>query len=59
MELARRDIKKSNLIPQWLNFKWYPRDDHCHASWATIAAIDGYDNCSHVMFGPICEYGLG
>lgn len=58
LHLAVRDIKDQDLIPQWLDIRWYPRNDFCHASLATIAAIEGYEHCSQVIFGPVCEYGL-
>lgn len=35
-------------------------DDKCQQEYATISAVYAYsDFCSHVMFGPICDYCLG
>ncbi|RVE44225.1 hypothetical protein evm_011124 [Chilo suppressalis] len=31
----------------------------CDAAYAVISAIDAYNDCAHVFFGPACDYALG
>lgn len=60
LELAEREIRKRHLIPDNLSIKWFPYDDKCDPSYATISAMDGYGiDCGHVLFGPTCDYALG
>lgn len=60
LELAEREVRKRQLIPNNLSFKWFSYDDKCDASYATISAMDGYGiDCGHVLFGPTCDYALG
>lgn len=60
LDLARDEIRRLQLIPDYYDLKWIPQDDHCDASYALISAIDSYaDDCVHVFFGPVCEYALG
>lgn len=60
LELAEREVRKRQLIPDNLSIKWFPYDDKCDPSYATISAMDGYGkDCGHVLFGPTCDYALG
>lgn len=60
LELAEAEVRKRQLIPDSLKFKWISYDDKCDASYATISAMDGYGmDCGHVLFGPICDFALG
>ncbi|KAL0818843.1 hypothetical protein ABMA28_008163 [Loxostege sticticalis] len=31
----------------------------CDAAYAVISAIDAYNDCAHVFFGPSCDFALG
>lgn len=60
LELAEKEVRRRQLLPQNLSIKWTQYDDKCDASYATISAMDGYGiDCSHVLFGPACEFALG
>lgn len=60
LELAEREVRRRQLLPPNLSIKWIQHDDKCDASYATISAMDGYGiDCSHVLFGPACEFALG
>lgn len=60
LELAELEARKRQLIPPNVSIKWIQYDDKCDPSYATISAMDGYGmDCSHVLFGPTCEYALG
>lgn len=60
LELAELEVRRRQLLPQNVSIKWTQYDDKCDASYATISAMDGYGiDCSHVLFGPACEFALG
>lgn len=60
LELAEREARARELLPDNLVIKWIPYDDKCDASYATISAMDGYGmDCGHVLMGPTCDYALG
>lgn len=60
LELAEKEVRTRQLLPDNISIKWIPYDDKCDASYATISAMDGYGmDCGHVLFGPTCDYALG
>ncbi|CAG5087893.1 Similar to NPR1: Atrial natriuretic peptide receptor 1 (Homo sapiens) [Cotesia congregata] len=54
--LAASRLKALKILPNWLELKLLPKDDHCDATYAQIAAIDSYAECVHLFFGPACDY---
>lgn len=57
---AVKEAKRRELLSPNITFKYSPYDDKCQQEYATINALYAYsDQCSHVMFGPICDYPLG
>ncbi|KAF7995591.1 hypothetical protein HCN44_006698 [Aphidius gifuensis] len=56
LELALTKVRAQKLLPNWLEIKFLPKDDHCDATYAQIAAIDSYADCVHLFLGPACEY---
>ncbi|XP_055849222.1 atrial natriuretic peptide receptor 1 isoform X2 [Episyrphus balteatus] len=59
LRVAEEKIRQAQLIPSTIRFEWIPQDDKCDASYALINAMDGIlKNCSHVIFGPSCDYPL-
>ena len=59
IKLAEEKIRRDQIIPSYINISWIPYDDKCDAAYATISAIDAYaKNCSHIIFGPSCEYAV-
>lgn len=60
LHLAELRVRELQLLPASVRIEWLQYDDRCDASYATIAAMDGYGiGCAHVLFGPTCEYALG
>lgn len=59
-EVAEDFVYKSHLLPPFIRLKWLPQDTKCDSSLSIVNAMDGISkNCSHVMFGPLCDYPLG
>ncbi|CAH2095490.1 unnamed protein product [Euphydryas editha] len=59
IELALQDEAVRELFPSWLSFEWMTYDvTDCDAAYAVISAIDAYNDCAHVFFGPSCDYAL-
>ncbi|XP_044585548.1 atrial natriuretic peptide receptor 1-like isoform X3 [Cotesia glomerata] len=56
LDLAVSRLKALKILPNWLELKLLPKDDHCDATYAQIAAIDSYAECVHLFFGPACDY---
>lgn len=60
LQVAEHHIHASGLLPSYIQFDWMPQDDKCDAAFAAVKAMDGIvKNCSHVFFGPVCDYSLG
>ncbi|CAK1594038.1 unnamed protein product [Parnassius mnemosyne] len=58
-ELAMQDDVVRNAFPPWVEFEWKRYDvSDCDAAYAVISAIDAYNDCSHVFFGPSCDFAL-
>ncbi|XP_055387621.1 uncharacterized protein LOC129616159 [Condylostylus longicornis] len=59
LKIAEERVKSLKLLPPQIKFSWILRDDKCDAGYALIGAMDGIaKNCSHVIFGPACDYPL-
>lgn len=59
-QLAEDFIYNTRLMPSFIKIKWLPHDSKCDSSLSLVNAMDGITkNCSHVMFGPLCDYPLG
>ena len=59
IKLAEEKIRRDEILPSNIKITWIPYDDKCDAAYATISAIDAYaKNCSHIIFGPSCEYAV-
>ncbi|CAH2237859.1 jg14827 [Pararge aegeria aegeria] len=59
-ELALQDNAVQEVFPSWLQFEWMSYDvQDCDAAYAVISAIDAYNDCAHVFFGPSCDFALG
>ncbi|KAL5290146.1 NPR2 family protein [Megaselia abdita] len=59
LQIAEDFIYNSRLMPSFIKIKWLPHDSKCDSSIALVNAMDGISkNCSHVMFGPLCDYPL-
>ncbi|KNC29820.1 hypothetical protein FF38_01508 [Lucilia cuprina] len=59
LQVAEQRIHASGLLPSYIQFDWMPQDDKCDAAFAAVKAMDGIvKNCSHVFFGPVCDYSL-
>ncbi|XP_013166110.1 PREDICTED: uncharacterized protein LOC106116712 [Papilio xuthus] len=58
-ELAMQHEVVRNAFPPWVQFEWRRYDvSDCDAAYAVITAIDAYNDCSHVFFGPSCDFAL-
>ncbi|XP_014371532.2 atrial natriuretic peptide receptor 1 isoform X2 [Papilio machaon] len=58
-ELAMQHDVVRNAFPPWVQFEWRRYDvSDCDAAYAVITAIDAYNDCSHVFFGPSCDFAL-
>ncbi|CAH2054245.1 unnamed protein product, partial [Iphiclides podalirius] len=58
-ELAMQDDVVRDAFPSWVDFEWRRYDvSDCDAAYAVITAIDAYNDCSHVFFGPSCDFAL-
>ncbi|XP_039759867.1 atrial natriuretic peptide receptor 1 isoform X2 [Pararge aegeria] len=58
-ELALQDNAVQEVFPSWLQFEWMSYDvQDCDAAYAVISAIDAYNDCAHVFFGPSCDFAL-
>ncbi|TMW48808.1 hypothetical protein DOY81_006098, partial [Sarcophaga bullata] len=59
LQVAEQRIHARGLLPPFIHFDWMPQDDKCDAAFAAVKAMDGIvKNCSHVFFGPVCDYSL-
>ncbi|XP_069361900.1 atrial natriuretic peptide receptor 1-like isoform X2 [Maniola hyperantus] len=59
IELALLDSVIQDVFPPWLQFEWMSYDvQDCDAAYAVISAIDAYNDCAHVFFGPSCDFAL-
>nr|XP_026500135.1 atrial natriuretic peptide receptor 3 [Vanessa tameamea] len=59
LELALQHDSVRDAFPSWLSFEWMTYDvTDCDAAYAVITAIDAYNDCAHVFFGPSCDYAL-
>ncbi|XP_017784282.1 PREDICTED: atrial natriuretic peptide receptor 2-like [Nicrophorus vespilloides] len=57
LQLAEKFTKNSGILPQDLTVNFSIYNDQCKQGYATVAAVDAYtDHCSHVIFGPVCDY---
>ncbi|KAI5645831.1 hypothetical protein NE865_02101 [Phthorimaea operculella] len=60
LELALQSQFVKDVFPDWLNFSIQAYDvTNCDAAYAVISAIDAYNDCAHVFFGPACDFALG
>lgn len=61
LDLARQAIKKYAILPDNIEISFYPHDDGCDSSLATIAVMESFykENCVHAILGPSCEYPTG
>uniref|UniRef100_A0A2H1VVB9 SFRICE_040157 n=1 Tax=Spodoptera frugiperda TaxID=7108 RepID=A0A2H1VVB9_SPOFR len=60
LDLAMNDSVIKNAFPPWLSVEWMKYDvTDCDAAYAVISAIDAYNDCAHVFFGPSCDFALG
>lgn len=60
MELVLQSQKFKDTFPPWVNFEWRSYDVvDCDSAYAVIRAIDAYNECSTVFFGPVCDFALG
>ncbi|KAJ8711872.1 hypothetical protein PYW08_008826 [Mythimna loreyi] len=59
LDLAMQDPVIQNAFPPWLTVEWMKYDvTDCDAAYAVISAIDAYNDCAHVFFGPSCDFAL-
>ncbi|CAF4879892.1 unnamed protein product [Pieris macdunnoughi] len=59
LDLAVQSQAIRNAFPPWLSFEWTTYDvTDCDAAYAVISAIDAYNDCAHVFFGPACDFAL-
>ncbi|CAH4027575.1 unnamed protein product [Pieris brassicae] len=59
LDLAIQSQAIRNAFPPWLSFEWTTYDvTDCDAAYAVISAIDAYNDCAHVFFGPACDFAL-
>ncbi|CAG9568152.1 unnamed protein product [Danaus chrysippus] len=59
LQLALQHEAVRDAFPSWLDFEWLTYDvTDCDAAYAVISAIDAYNDCTHVFFGPSCDYAL-
>ncbi|XP_063896988.1 atrial natriuretic peptide receptor 1 isoform X2 [Helicoverpa armigera] len=59
LDLAMQDPVIKNAFPPWLSVEWLKYDvTDCDAAYAVISAIDAYNDCAHVFFGPSCDFAL-
>nr|XP_013189958.1 unnamed protein product [Amyelois transitella] len=59
MELAMQDVAIQEALPPDVKFEWLTYDvTDCDAAYAVISAIDAYNDCAHVFFGPSCDFAL-
>lgn len=60
INVAENVVYSSKLLPSFLKINWSLQDSKCDSSIALVNAMDGISkNCSHVIFGPLCDYPLG
>lgn len=60
LELAMQDKAVQEAFPSWIEFEWLTYDvTDCDAAYAVISAIDAFNDCTHVFFGPACDFALG
>ncbi|CAK1545473.1 unnamed protein product [Leptosia nina] len=58
-DLAIQSQAVQAAFPPWLKFEWMTYDvTDCDAAYAVISAIDAYNDCAHVFFGPACDFAL-
>ncbi|XP_045504213.1 atrial natriuretic peptide receptor 1 isoform X2 [Colias croceus] len=59
LQLAEQSDAVKELLPPWLSFEWMTYDvTDCDAAYAVISAIDAYNDCATVFFGPACDFAL-
>ncbi|CAB3227788.1 unnamed protein product [Arctia plantaginis] len=59
LDLAMEDPVIKNTFPPWLSVEWLKHDvADCDAAYAVISAIDAFNDCAHVFFGPACDFAL-
>ncbi|KAG6445508.1 hypothetical protein O3G_MSEX003951 [Manduca sexta] len=59
LELAMQDTAVREAFPAGVDFEWLTYDvTDCDAAYAVISAIDAYNDCAHVFFGPACDFAL-
>ncbi|KAJ2954871.1 hypothetical protein O0L34_g3191 [Tuta absoluta] len=59
LELALQSQLVKDVFPDWLNFTIQAYDvTNCDAAYGVISAIDAYNDCAHVFFGPACDFAL-
>ncbi|PZC83038.1 hypothetical protein B5X24_HaOG208905 [Helicoverpa armigera] len=59
LDLAMQDQVIQDAFPPWLSVEWLKYDvTDCDAAYAVISAIDAYNDCAHVFFGPSCDFAL-
>lgn len=60
LDLAMQDPVIKDAFPPWLTVEWMKYDvTDCDAAYAVISAIDAYNDCANVFFGPSCDFALG
>ncbi|XP_038207511.1 uncharacterized protein LOC119829181 [Zerene cesonia] len=59
LHLAVQSDTVKEMLPPWLSFEWMTYDvTDCDAAYAVISAIDAYNDCATVFFGPACDFAL-
>lgn len=60
LDLAMLDQRVKDVFPPWIEFEWLTYDvTDCDAAYAVISAIDAFNDCANVFFGPACDFALG
>jgi atrial natriuretic peptide receptor A len=59
LETARSFVMTKNWLPRNVNLTFVLMDDRCSNVYSIFRAFNAYSTCSHVFFGPACEYALG
>ncbi|XP_063382132.1 atrial natriuretic peptide receptor 1-like isoform X3 [Cydia fagiglandana] len=59
IELALQQEVVKQAFPDWVQFEYMSYDvEDCDSAYAVIEAIDAYNDCAHVFFGPSCDFAL-
>ncbi|XP_047986095.1 atrial natriuretic peptide receptor 1-like isoform X2 [Leguminivora glycinivorella] len=59
IELTLQSEIVKQAFPDWVKFEYRSYDvEDCDSAYAVIGAIDAYNDCAHVFFGPSCDFAL-